>query len=154
MTSPNALAFDAEVAVAHLEKTDPRLARLMALAGPYQPRMQGGNNPFLVLLRSIVYQQLSGRAAGTIHQRVLDLFDGAPTPGTLLEQDEETLRGAGLSRAKVAAVRDLSEHTLDGTVPELAALRELSDDEIVKRLTMVRGVGRWTVEMLLLFYLG
>lgn len=148
------LAFNPDTAVAHLEKTDARLADLIARAGPYRPRMRAGNSPFLVLLRSIVYQQLSGRAAGTIHQRVLDLFEGQPNPRDLLALDEETLRASGLSRAKVAAVRDLAGHALDGSVPGLAALREMPDDEIVKCLTAVRGVGRWTVEMLLLFYLG
>ena len=148
------LTFDPQEAAAHLGKVDERLAGLMERAGPYRPRVLAGGYPFQVLLRSIVYQQLSVKAAGTIHARLLDLFPGGVTAGTLLQKDEATLRSAGLSRAKAAAVRDLAAHVLDGTVPETETLRELSDEEIVKRLTAVRGVGRWTVEMLLLFYLG
>lgn len=148
------LTFDPQHAVAHLGGVDQRLAELIKHAGPYRPRVLAGGGPFQVLLRSIVYQQLSGKAAGTIHARLLALFSGEVTASELLEKSEAALRSAGLSRAKVAAVRDLATRVLDGTVPETETLRELADEQIIKRLTAVRGVGRWTVEMLLLFYLG
>ena len=107
-------------------------------------------------MHAIIYQQLSGKAAATIHGRLLALFpdgDGlAPQP--LLDAPDDLLRGAGLSRAKVAAVRDLAAKTLDGTVPPLDILKTLDDEAIIQRLTAVRGVGRWTAEMLLIFRLG
>jgi 3-methyladenine DNA glycosylase/8-oxoguanine DNA glycosylase len=108
------------------------------------------------LLRSIVYQQLSGKAAATILDRVNQIFAprAAPTPRGLLEISPERLRAAGLSAAKTLAVRDLAERTLDGTVPSLARIRRMGDEQIVERLIAVRGIGRWTVEMLLLFRLG
>ena len=113
------------------------------------------HSPFRTLLRSITYQQLSWKAASTILGRVEALFhDGNPTPETLLATPVPALRGAGLSRNKVLALRDLAAKTLDGTVPEAKVLRRLPDEAIIERLTEVRGVGRWTVEMLLIFTLG
>ena len=111
---------------------------------------------FRVLVRSIVHQQLTGRAAATILGRVTRLFAPKrfPTPRDLLEIPPERLRAAGLSTAKTAALRDLSARTLDGTVPSLSRVRRMEDEEIVARLTAVRGIGRWTVEMLLIFKLG
>ena len=111
---------------------------------------------FQVLIRSIVYQQLTGRAAATILGRVTRLFAPKrfPTPGDLLDIAPELLRGAGLSTAKTAALRDLAARALDGTVPTLSRVRRMHDEEIIERLTAVRGVGRWTVEMLLIFKLG
>lgn len=111
-------------------------------------------SPFEALLRAIVYQQLSGKAAGSIHARVLTLCRGGVTPRKILNKDDQTLRAAGLSRNKVLAVQDLSRRTLDGTVPSLEELLSLSDDDIVERLSTVRGIGRWTVEMMLIFKLG
>ena len=112
-------------------------------------------SPFESLLRAIVHQQLSGRAAGAIHARVLALFeDGRPTPRALAGMSEERLCGAGLSRAKAAAARDLAAKTLARIVPGARALRAMTDDEIVARLVQVRGVGRWTVEMLLMSHLA
>ena len=146
--------YDPAEAAAALTEADPVLGALVAEVGPctLAPR---GEAPFAYLLRSVVYQQLAGKAAATIHGRVLALFDGAPTPEALLALPDEPLRGAGLSRNKLAALRDLAEKTLDGTVPaDLDALRPLPDDEVVRRLTAVRGVGPWTVEMLLIFNLG
>ena len=113
-------------------------------------------SPFQALLRAIVYQQLTGKAAATILGRVFDLHPGrgALAPADLLGTSDARLRGAGLSRAKVAAVKDLAARTLDGTVPTLARLKRMSDEEILSRLVEVRGVGPWTVEMLLIFRLG
>jgi 3-methyladenine DNA glycosylase/8-oxoguanine DNA glycosylase len=111
---------------------------------------------FTALLRSIVYQQLSGKAAATILGRVNRLFAPRrfPTPRELLEISPARLREAGLSAAKTAAVRDLASRTLDGTVPSMARIRRMEDEAIIERLTVVRGIGRWTAEMLLMFRLG
>jgi DNA-3-methyladenine glycosylase II len=112
--------------------------------------------PFDALAESIAYQQLSGKAAATIFGRVRALYPKRKwlDPVQLLATPDETLRAAGLSRAKTAALKDLAAKTIDGTVPSGRALIGMSDDEIVARLTTVRGIGRWTVEMLLLFDLG
>ena len=108
------------------------------------------------LAESIVYQQLNGKAAAAIWNRVRALYPKRKRldPAKVLATPDETLRGAGLSRAKIAAIKDLAAKTIDGTVPSGRALLRMSDDEIVARLTTVRGIGRWTVEMLLLFDLG
>jgi DNA-3-methyladenine glycosylase II len=113
------------------------------------------HSPFEAMARNIVYQQLNGAAAAAIHARVQALFGGRRLrPREVLEAADEALRGAGLSRNKLEALRDLAEKTLDGTVPTLARLKRMSDEEIVERLTRVKGIGRWTVEMLLMFRLG
>ncbi|TFG43836.1 MAG: DNA-3-methyladenine glycosylase 2 family protein [Gemmatimonadales bacterium] len=114
------------------------------------------HSPFEEVLESIVYQQLSGKAAATIYGRVRALFPPRRvlSPQALLDTPDEALRGAGLSRAKLAAARDLAAKTLEGVVPTAAALRRMPDDEIIERLTAVRGVGMWTVQMLLIFRLG
>ncbi|MGH7585405.1 MAG: methylated-DNA--[protein]-cysteine S-methyltransferase [Gemmatimonadales bacterium] len=148
------LAFDARAALAVLGR-DPVLRPLMRRGGPFAPDLAPAQSPYEALAEAIVYQQLSGRAAGTIHARVEALGGNRfPSPDRMLALPEAKLRGAGLSRAKTAAMRDLARRALDGTVPGLATLRRLPDDEIVERLTEVRGVGRWTVEMFLLFRLG
>jgi 3-methyladenine DNA glycosylase/8-oxoguanine DNA glycosylase len=128
----------------------------MTRVGAYRMRPEPTQSLFTALLRSIVYQQLSGKAAATILVRVHQLFAPrrSPTPGELLEISPERLRAAGLSAAKTAAVRDLAARTLDGTVPPLARIRRMEDEEIIERLTVVRGIGRWTAEMLLIFRLG
>ena len=112
-------------------------------------------SPFQALAESIVYQQLTGKAAATIHGRLVSLFPRKRiTPERLLETHARRLRGAGLSRAKVLALKDLAKKTLDGVVPTLARLHAMTDGEIVERLIQVRGIGRWSVEMLLIFRLG
>ncbi len=150
------LPYDAEQALAALKKADAPLATLIDRVGPYRLELRASLNPFQALMRAIVYQQLSGKAAATIYGRVLDLFpgDALPHPEHIHETPDEVLRGAGMSRAKTAAVKDLAAKTLEGVVPEREALHALEDEAIVERLTAVRGVGRWTVEMLLIFYLG
>src|SRR2546430_395366 len=112
--------------------------------------------PIDALAESIAYQQLSGKAAATIFGRVRALYPKAKwlDPEKVLATPDETLRAAGLSRAKTAALKDLAAKTIDGTVPAGRALIRMTDDEIIARLTAVRGIGRWTVEMLLLFDLG
>ena len=110
---------------------------------------------FEALLRTIVYQQLNGKAAATIHGRVLDLLpDRRIEPAALLAIDPPLLRKAGLSHSKIAAVIDLARRTQAGELPELGELARMTDEEIVERLTVVRGIGRWSVEMLLMFWLG
>lgn len=148
--------YDVERALAALTAADESLAELIERVGPYHLELRPLPSPFQALMRSIVYQQLSGKAAATIYRRVLELFpdDGRPHPRHIIEVPDEDLRGAGLSRTKVKAVKDLADKTLGGIVPEREALHALSDEEIIERLTAVYGVGRWTVEMLLIFYLG
>ncbi|MEP6687006.1 MAG: DNA-3-methyladenine glycosylase 2 family protein [Gemmatimonadales bacterium] len=155
MTVPG-LAYDPEVACRHLTEADPRLAELMARAGAFTMRPEPTQSLFAALLESIVYQQLSGRAAATILGRVLRIYRPrrGPRPQDILDTPPELLRAAGLSAAKTLAIRDLAARTLDGTVPGMARVRRMDDEEIIERLTTVRGVGRWTVEMLLLFRLG
>ena len=111
-------------------------------------------SPFESLLESILYQQLHGKAAATIHRRVREYYGGDPEPRLLLDTPDEVLRAAGVSFNKIKALKDLAARTLDGTVPTHAAIKKMSDAEIVERLTEVRGIGPWTVEMLLIFRLG
>ena len=149
------LCYDAGAAVKHLAKADRVLSALMKRAGPFALQTRHMHNPFEALARNIVFQQLHGSAAEAIHGRVVELFGGGRLrPQDVLDAAEESLRGAGLSGAKTAALKDLAAKTLDGTVPALARLKRMGDDEIVARLTQVRGIGRWTVEMLLMFRLG
>lgn len=149
------MPYDLDDATAHLAAADPAMASLIAFAGPCRLVIGGMDSPFQSLLRAIVYQQLSGKAAGTIHRRLLDLFPGEhPDPDEILDTPLADLRSVGLSNAKAAAAHDLAARTLDGTVPDLGALEAMTDAEIVERLTAVRGVGPWTVEMLLIFQLG
>jgi DNA-3-methyladenine glycosylase II len=150
------LSYDPELACRHLSEADPRLGELIARVGEFTMRPTPTQSLFAALMRSIVYQQLTGKAAATILGRVCQTCGPArfPTPRQLLDVSTEDLRAAGLSAAKTAAVRDLAEKTLDGTVPSLARIRRMADSEIIERLTQVRGIGPWTVEMLLIFRLG
>ena len=146
--------LDPKKAVRALKRADPKLARVIELAGPCTLAPTTWT-PFQALLRSIVYQQLSGKAAATILGRVIALFPHEfPTPHDILSAKEESMRGAGLSANKLRAVRDLAEKTLAGVVPDRAALATMSDTQIIERCTEVRGVGQWTVEMMLMFHLG
>lgn len=150
------LTYDAAEAVRHLAKADPELGRVMKAAGPFGVEIRGMQDPFGSLAESIVYQQLTGKAAATIYGRVAALYlpKRKLRPEDVLATPDATLRAAGLSGAKTAAIKDLAAKTIDGTVPSMAVLAGLSDDEIVERLTEVRGIGRWTVEMMLIFRLG
>lgn len=149
-------SFDPAAARAHLAAADPRLAGVIARVGPCRLALLPTRDLFAALLRSIVYQQLHGRAAATIHGRVRAVLRGrgGVKPAALLAATEEELRGAGLSRAKFAAVRALAARCVAGEVPTLAAARRLPDDALVARLTTIRGIGPWTVHMLLIFHLG
>ena len=139
-----------------LRASDPRMAALIARSRRYEIGPAASIRPFDALAESIAYQQLNGKAAAAIWNRVRALYPKRKRldPAKVLATPDETLRAAGLSRAKIAAIKDLAAKTLDGTVPSSRALLRMSDDEIVARLTTVRGIGRWTVEMLLLFDLG
>lgn len=148
--------FDPAAALAHLRASDAELGALIERIGPFDMEMKAAGSLFEAMLRSIVYQQLHGKAAATIHGRVLAELDrhGGPTPEALAKATDATLRGAGLSGNKLLAVRDLSLKCREGTVPSLKDARRLADEELVTRLTGVRGIGPWTVHMLLIFYLG
>jgi DNA-3-methyladenine glycosylase II len=148
------LPFDPAQALAHLKASDAKLGALIERAGAFTLRLDPSPSPFESLLESILYQQLHGKAAATIHRRVREYFGGDPAPQLLLDTPDEPLRAAGVSGNKIKALRDLASKTLDGTVPTNAAIRKMTDAEIVKRLTAVRGIGPWTVEMLLIFRLG
>jgi DNA-3-methyladenine glycosylase II len=153
---PDGLGYDPDVACRHLASVDPVMGELIARVGTFTMRPQPARSLFQTLVRSIVYQQLTGKAAATILGRVTRLFAPKrfPTPRDLLEISPERLRAAGLSTAKTAALKDLAARALDGTVPSLPRVRRMSDEDIVDHLTAVRGIGRWTVEMLLIFKLG
>ncbi len=127
------------------------MAAFIERAGPYSPRL-GQGDYFGSLARAILYQQLAGRAAAAIHARFVEAIGGRVTPQAVLAVAPELLRSAGLSGNKAAAIVDLATKASDGTVP-LEALDELEDEEIISRLSMVRGIGRWTAEMFLMFEL-
>jgi DNA-3-methyladenine glycosylase II len=131
---------------------DPVVARLVEVVGPIRHRPHDPDGPFGALVRSIVFQQLAGRAANAIHQRVLALVDGPISPQALLGVPDDDLRAAGLSAAKLASIRDLSAKTREGTVVLDGAART-TDEEIIAQLVTVRGIGRWTAEMYLMFEL-
>lgn len=185
-------AFEEELVLAteHVIKRDKKLGKIIDQAGPCALKIEEMHSPFASLAEAIIYQQLTGKAAATIAQRVKNLFLedelkeaaakevkkavprnrtkkevktaatpmlGAvsyPEPHRFLEVSDEVLRSAGLSRAKTAAIKDLSLKAMEGHVPSLEEMHKLSDEELVERLSAIRGIGRWTVEMLLIFRLG
>ena len=165
LASPRPPRYDAALAIRELSAADPKLGKLIERAGPFTLQLASTQSPFEALVESIIYQQLHGKAAATIHRRLLESFAPVltleppsprahPTPQHLLDCPNEQLRAAGLSNNKALALRDLAAKTLDGTVPTLARIRRMSDEDIIEHLTQVRGIGRWTVEMLLIFRLG
>jgi DNA-3-methyladenine glycosylase II len=144
-----------DAATAHLYAADPAFAALVERIGPCRLTVEP-REPYEALVRAISHQQLHARAAEAILARFVALFPGAPfpPPDGVLAADEGAMRACGLSATKIAAVKDIARRTLDGTVPTLAAAAALDDDALIERLTTIRGVGRWTVEMLLIFTLG
>ena len=136
-----------------LAASDPVLARVIHRVGPCSLQPNGEPDVFQALLRSIIFQQLHGKAATAIHARVAALMR-RPNAKSLQALPDGSLRAAGLSANKLLAVRDLAAKTLDGTVPTITVATKLSDDALIGRLTQVRGIGLWTVQMLLIFYLG
>nr|WP_294555048.1 DNA-3-methyladenine glycosylase 2 family protein [uncultured Rhodopila sp.] len=135
---------------------DERFAALISRVGPPLIQVQRQRSPYEALIRAIAHQQLHGRAAEAILARFSALFpgDAFPDPAAVLATEEAALRGCGFSGGKIAALRDICARTLDGTVPTRRESLRLTDEALIERLTGIRGVGRWTVEMLLIFTLG
>jgi len=148
------LPFDPAEAIQHLKASDPKLGALIDRAGEFTLKLDAYGSPFESLLESILYQQLHGKAAAAIHRRVREHFGGDPLPRLLAEAPDEILRAAGVSFNKIKSLKDLAARTMDGTVPTHAAIGKMTDAEILERLTAVRGIGPWTVEMMLIFRLG
>ncbi len=149
--------FEPAAAIDHLKAADATMGQLMARVGPFAMELKSTPSIFVALSEAIVYQQLTGKAAATIFARVCALFPDAhrgPTPAQILRVSDERLRGAGLSSAKLLALRDLARRAADGTLPTLSEVHAMDDEAVIERLSQVRGIGRWTVEMLLIFRLG
>jgi DNA-3-methyladenine glycosylase II len=140
----------------YLSKVDPVMRRLIVEIGPFTLKPTIRRSPFESLVRAVAHQQPHDKAAESILKRFIRLFPGRkfPRPDDLLVMNVQSIRGAGFSHAKVSALRDLAAKTLDGTVPTTRTIMQCEDEAIVQRLTEVRGIGRWTVEMLLIFQLG
>jgi DNA-3-methyladenine glycosylase II len=148
--------FDLQKAMQHLCACDEKLAELISATVPFQTDGDQLQSPYEALLESIAYQSISGKAAATIFSRIKALGGNgrAPSPEQILRLRKAALRKAGLSGAKVLAMKDLAQKTIDGVVPTLEQAEKLSDEELVARLVSVRGIGVWTVEMFLIFRLG
>src|SRR6266403_2013419 len=155
-TQTSHLPFDLSTAMNHLTAKDEKLAELITATLPFQMDADPLQSPYEALLESIAYQSISGKAAATIFGRVkaLSATGRAPTPQEMLKLRKPVLRKAGLSGAKILAMKDLAQKTIDGIVPSLEQAERLSDEELVERLVSVRGIGAWTVEMFLIFRLG
>src|SRR5271154_4803910 len=156
MNEKLALPFDHVKAHEHLSQADKRLGRLIADIGEFPFKLDECDSVYESLLEAIAYQSISSKAAATIFARIkaLGANGQCPTPEEILSAPAQTLREAGLSFAKVAAMKDLAQKTIDGVVPSLEAAQKMSDEELVERLISVRGIGAWTVEMFLIFRLG
>src|SRR5580658_8969529 len=136
-----AVRYDAALACRQLAQADPKLGQLIDRVGPFTLKLKSQHSPFEALLESIIYQQLHGKAAAAILKRLLTFFgEFHPAPEHILAAPDDRLRGCGLSANKLLALRDLAAKSIDGTVPTLAQIRRLSDAEIIKRLTQVRGI--------------
>lgn len=146
----------ARAAAKHLAKTDPALGAIIERVGPVTLEPHPDHTPFTMLVRAVAHQQLSGKAAETILGRFHALFPNSafPTPAQVLKMSEDAIRSVGFSRPKVSYIRDIAANALSGIVPSVAEVHSLTDDELIERLTSIKGVGRWTVEMLLIFKLG
>jgi DNA-3-methyladenine glycosylase II len=142
-------------AVAHLSAQDADFARVIARIGPCGLKPKADREPYEGLVRSIAYQQLHARAAEAIFGRFLALFphEAFPTPASILLLSDEQMRACGFSAAKTATIRGIAQKMLDGTIPTRESAMTLTDEELIERLVTLRGVGRWTVEMLLIFTL-
>lgn len=143
-----------DIAHRHLTKIDPRLGQFIAKTGPLPPRQHEESEPYQALIFSVSHQQVHAKAADAILGRLKSACGGMiPSPAMLLSLPETDLRAHGFSASKTAALRDIAAKTLDGTIPSRTQALALTDEELIKRLTATRGVGRWTVEMLLIFAL-
>jgi DNA-3-methyladenine glycosylase II len=156
MTENIPLPFDHVKAHEHITRTDKRMARVIAKTGAFRFQLDQCDSVYESLLEAIAYQSISGKAAATIFARIKALGSNGlcPTPTEILAVSNHTLREAGLSGAKAAAMKDLAQKTIDGVVPTLEAAGQLSNEELIERLISVRGIGAWTVEMFLIFRLG
>jgi 3-methyladenine DNA glycosylase/8-oxoguanine DNA glycosylase len=156
MLEPQPLPFDHKAAIEHLSKADSRLARLIEKSIEFRLNIEEEQTPYESLLRAIVYQSISGKVAKVIFERLKAFAANGrcPAPEEILRLRKPALRKAGLSFAKIAAVKDLARKTIEGVVPALADAQKMSDQELVDRLISVRGIGAWTVEMFLIFRLG
>ena len=143
-------------AIKHLSAADPVMRKLIAEIGACKLESENKRSPFQSLVQAVAHQQLNGTAANTILTRFIKLFPKRkfPRPEDLASVTDEQIRACGFSFSKIAAIRDIAAKTLDGTIPSSRRIEKLSDEEIIERLTAARGVGRWTVEMLLIFQLG
>ncbi len=155
------VAFDEHAAVEHLRQADARLGAMIDRVGPFTlqataPNPRGGPSPFVALARAIVFQQLAGKVAATIYARVAALMgaDSIDDPRDVLGLSPARLRAAGLSENKARALTDLARHAQDGSLPSRAEMQSMADEDIIAALTRVRGIGRWSAQMLLLFHLG
>ena len=149
------LRYNRRQAVEHLRASCPEMGRFVTACGPLKLRTASDTELFAALSRAIVYQQLSGKAAATIHGRFAALFDeGVPTAAGTIGLEYEALRGAGLSNNKALAVQDLAARSLDGSLPTARRTARLNDEEVIEKLCQVRGIGPWTAQMYLMFNLG
>jgi DNA-3-methyladenine glycosylase II len=141
------------LAMAHLANCDPDWAHLIARVGPCGLQLKPAREPYEALIRAVAHQQLHGKAADAILGRLLALYSAFPSPAEILATDECALRACGFSAAKITTIRGIAERTLAGVVPERSIALTMTDEELIQRLVTLRGVGRWTVEMLLIFTL-
>ncbi len=148
------LPYNIHDALPALRSSDPRMASLMARVGAFELLLTDEWSPFQELVRSVIFQQISRHAGKAIQGRLFDLFDGPPEPDALLETPLGTLRSVGLSQAKENTIRSLAKSAKDGTLPNRTHIQALSDQQIIEALTVHRGIGIWTVQMLLIFNLG
>jgi DNA-3-methyladenine glycosylase II len=144
---------DYRASVRHLKRVDPVLAQVIEAVGPCRIQLRTEGSHYQALVRSIIYQQLSGKAAGTILARFNALYGGTPEPHAVLATTDEQLRAVGLSRQKIGYLRDLSSKVLSGALP-LDAVHDMDDDDLIEHLVQVKGIGRWTAQMFLMFRLG
>jgi DNA-3-methyladenine glycosylase II len=145
---------DYRTSVRYLKRVDPVLAQVIEAVGPCRLQMRAEGTHFQALVRSIVFQQLSGKAAGTILSRFNALYPtGAPTPEQVLATKEDVMRSAGLSRQKIGYLRDLAAKVVSDELP-LHEVESMSDDDLIDHLVQVKGIGRWTAQMFLMFRLG
>ncbi len=152
---PSPLKYDPDLAIEQLSAVDAKLAKLIDRVGPFAMPTREAMSPFEMLLHAIVYQQISTKAAASIHARLTALFPrGKPGPRRLQKLSDEDLRGAGMSRPKLRAARDLADKALDGTVPSRSRLDNMDDEAVIARLIQIRGIGQWSAEMMLIFQLG
>lgn len=148
------LPYDVDEAIDALCASDSELCRLIARVGPIELTLSSDWTPFQHLVHSVIFQQISKNAGLAIQTRLWDLFGHAPVPHEVADSSVESLRSVGLSRNKVATIQGLARSSMEGGLPERAALGKMSDDEIVNLLTAHRGIGPWTAQMVLIFHLG